>query len=94
MLYFGMWRAFFAWHKEDMDLFSINYLHVGEDKVWYVLPASKAQAFERYAATAFPEERMRCKEFLRHKHVLISPTQLKKVCWTPFPLSETRAPPR
>lgn len=32
-LYIGTWRAMFAFHTEDLNLYSINYLHTGNPKV-------------------------------------------------------------
>jgi len=41
MLYVGSWRSHFCWHTEDLDLYSINYLHCGAAKSWYSVPMSQ-----------------------------------------------------
>jgi CRISPR/Cas system CMR-associated protein Cmr3 (group 5 of RAMP superfamily) len=73
----GMWKAFFAWHIEDMNLCSINYVHVGAPKQWYFIAPNQAAKFEEIAHQLFPAESRNCSEFIRHKTSLITPAYLE-----------------
>ncbi|OSD00357.1 hypothetical protein PYCCODRAFT_1437481 [Trametes coccinea BRFM310] len=82
-LYFGMWRATFAWHVEDMDLFSINYIHFGAPKFWYAMPQARANALEQNMRSLFPGAGKKCSQFLRHKSYLASPKLLSQASCRP-----------
>jgi hypothetical protein len=86
-LYFGSWKAMFPWHTEDMDLYSINYIHFGEPKQWYVVPPRFADRFLEVAKKLYPDEWKMCGEFLRHKDCLISPVLLRSLG---IPVYQTR----
>lgn len=77
-LYWGSWRAMFAWHVEDKDLFSINFLHFGEPKSWYGINPELADFFEGYCQSFFEMENLSCPEFLRHKFCMVDPVELSK----------------
>ncbi|RCI15741.1 hypothetical protein L249_3231 [Ophiocordyceps polyrhachis-furcata BCC 54312] len=75
-LYLGMWKATFAWHLEDVDLYSINYLHFGAPKQWYSISQADARRFEAAMKNIWPADAKACDQFLRHKSFLISPHHL------------------
>lgn len=77
-IYAGMWKSTFAWHLEDVDLYSINYLHFGAPKHWYVIPPPLMARFDDLARNTFPADFKECKEFMRHKQYVLSPAFLQK----------------
>lgn len=76
-LYLGMWKATFAWHLEDVDLYSINYIHFGAPKQWYSISQEDAPRFEQAMRSIWTSDAKNCDQFLRHKTYLVSPSLLK-----------------
>lgn len=78
-LYIGSWKTMFGWHKEDLDLYSINFLHMGKPKFWYCIPREDEHKLENIAKMHFRESFQKCPEYMRHKVIAINPYYLKKV---------------
>lgn len=90
MTYFGTWRSFFGWHKEDCDLMSVNYLHMGAPKIWYIISPKDAEKFDSMARQLFPDGYRACRAFTRHKDIMISPKVLRTYN-VPFVQAKQRA---
>jgi jumonji domain-containing protein 2 len=48
-------------------LHSVNYLHSGAPKTWYVIPPAARERFEQLMQSMLPELFRGCPEFMRHK---------------------------
>ena len=44
-LYIGGYGTIFSWHVEDYNMPSINYLHIGAPKIWYVIARDDYKLF-------------------------------------------------
>lgn len=77
-IYVGGWKTMFGWHKEDLDLYSINLLHLGAPKYWYCIDLDSNDDFEELARKTFSDRFEKCTEYLRHKNTLVHPIVLRK----------------
>ncbi|KAI8816843.1 PLU-1-like protein-domain-containing protein [Fimicolochytrium jonesii] len=72
-LYVGMAFSTFCWHTEDHYTYSINYLHWGETKTWYGIPAAHADGFEATMRKKVPELFDGNPDLLFHLTTMLSP---------------------
>ncbi|KAK9676179.1 hypothetical protein RND81_11G059700 [Saponaria officinalis] len=81
MVYIGMLFSWFAWHIEDHELHSLNFLHTGSPKTWYGIPGDHAFAFEeviRRQAYGGDFDHLAALKLLGEKTTLLSPELVAK----------------
>ncbi|KAI9126499.1 hypothetical protein K1719_002095 [Acacia pycnantha] len=76
-LYVGMCFSSFCWHVEDHHLYSLNYLHWGDPKVWYGVPGSHATALEGTMRKHMPDLFVEQPNLLNELVTQLSPSILK-----------------
>lgn len=72
-VYRGYPKSIFSWHTEELDLYSLIYLHWGGEKQWYSVPLTHARKFEKLESLLF---KVSCASHMRHKTSVISPDVL------------------
>lgn len=77
-LYIGGFGTIFAWHCEDLDLASINYMHYGAPKFWYFIPQQDQKKFEGYIKSKYQQAFLECPQYMRHKTVVVNPYLIKE----------------
>ena len=76
-LYVGMCFSTFCWHVEDHWTPSINFLHWGEPKTWYGIPASFAEKAENVMCQSAPELFQAQPDLLHHIVTTMNPNVLQ-----------------
>mmetsp|Transcript_11315 Transcript_11315/g.33564 ORF Transcript_11315/g.33564 Transcript_11315/m.33564 type:complete len:713 (+) Transcript_11315:44-2182(+) len=74
--YIGMQYGCFAWHVEDLWLYSVNQLHAGAPKRWYGVPAKSADHFERESRNLVPGVFDRSPDLLSQIVTMVPPAEL------------------
>nr|GEV47255.1 lysine-specific demethylase JMJ18 [Tanacetum cinerariifolium] len=76
-LYVGMCFSSFCWHVEDHHLYSANYMHWGDPKIWYGVPGSHATALEDTMRKHLPDLFEEQPDLLHQLVTQLSPKVLK-----------------
>lgn len=74
-----MWASSIGIHTDDHDLITLNYLHQGAPKIWYIIHPSCCSQFEELVnkLKLFSDISSSCLSPLQHKSLLIKPEFLQ-----------------
>jgi hypothetical protein len=77
-LHMGMWSSSVGIHIDEHDLISLNYLHHGAPKIWYIIHPTCYSKFEELVnkLKLFSDITSSCLSPLQHKSLLIKPSFL------------------
>ncbi|KAK9031492.1 hypothetical protein V6N11_032869 [Hibiscus sabdariffa] len=76
-LYVGMCFSSFCWHVEDHHLYSLNYMHFGNPKIWYGVPGNHATSLETAMRKHLPDLFEEQPDLLNELVTQLSPSILK-----------------
>ncbi|XWS16682.1 hypothetical protein CRYUN_Cryun34aG0111800 [Craigia yunnanensis] len=76
-LYVGMCFSSFCWHVEDHHLYSLNYMHWGDPKIWYGVPGNHASSLEAAMRKHLPDLFEEQPDLLHELVTQLSPSVLK-----------------
>ncbi|OVA06404.1 JmjC domain [Macleaya cordata] len=76
-LYIGMCFSSFCWHVEDHHLYSLNYLHWGDPKIWYGVPGTHASELEDAMRKHLPDLFEEQPDLLHELVTQLSPSVLR-----------------
>lgn len=68
----------FAWHTEDLFLYSFNYMHEGGCKTWYTVPLEDVEKFRAVMLREYQEELKKRPTLLDEVTIFFSPLRLVK----------------
>lgn len=67
-----------AWHTEDQELLSCAIHYHGSPKLWLVIKPEDAEKFKDLCKAQYPDEFKKCRQFLRHKTIMLSSKLLQQ----------------
>lgn len=77
-IYIGQFYTVFSFHLEFFDLGAVNFLHWGDEKIWYIVPHTDQEKLENlmnYFGTTLDSS---CDKISKHRTLMIPPSILKK----------------